>query len=298
MTYQDSVGAYDQAEFADNPESRCSIVMLLDVSESMQGSRIDTLNRALVKFRDIIREDPVTALRADVAIIAFNDRAWVAQDFTNGTYFEAPHLSVSGGTNYSEAVNMALDLIEERKQSYRDGGIAYYRSLAYFLTDGLPQDDNDSDLAQASRRLVAAEENRSIAFFSFLITEVDGAPQWMVDGDKVNQFFRVIGISRNTLAQAGAFGDASEGGTGLDLGRVAELADTTVSELMERCVEAGVMRTPERELSKLAPRPPVELTNMEQLEGSIQWLSKSAAAVSQSQPGESIRLPQPDYLSF
>ena len=41
-------------------------------------------------------------------------------------------LAVKGGTNYPEAVNIT----EARKQSCRDGGIAYYRSLAYFLTDG------------------------------------------------------------------------------------------------------------------------------------------------------------------
>ena len=37
---------------------------------------------------------------------------------------------------------------------------------------------------------------------------------------------------------------------------------------------------------------------MEQLDGSIQWLSRSVAAVSQSQPGDNIRLPEPDYLDF
>ena len=42
--------------------------------------------------------------------------------------FEPPVLSVKGGTNYSKAVNLALDIIEARKRSYRDGGIAYYRS--------------------------------------------------------------------------------------------------------------------------------------------------------------------------
>ena len=51
-------------------------------------------------------------------------------------------------------------------------------------------------------------------------------------------------------------------------------------------------------LAKLSPRQPVELTNMEQLDGSIQWLSRSVAAVSQSQPGDSIRLPEPGYLDF
>ena len=231
MSIQDSAGVYDQAEFADNPEARCSIVLVLDVSGSMGGLKIQTVNQALVKFGEIIREDPVTALRADVAVIEFDREARVAQDFTNGTDFEAPVLSVKGGTNYSKAVNLALDLIETRKQSYRDGGIAYYRSLAYFLTDGYPEHDDASDLAQAASRLAEAEENRGVAFFCFGI----GSPDQPADMS---------------------------------------------------------------ELAKLAPRQPVELTNMEQLDGSIQWLSRSVAAVSRSQPGENIRLPQPDYLDF
>ncbi len=231
MTIQDSVGVYDQAEFADNPESRCSIVLILDVSGSMGGLKIQTVNQALTKFRDIIKEDPVTALRADVAVIEFDHEARVVQDFTNGTDFEPPTLEVKGGTNYSKAVNLALDITETRKQSYRDGGIAYYRSLAYFLSDGYPEHDNDADLAQAAARLAEAEGNRSIAFFTF-------------------------GISTPDLPA--------------DMSKLAELA----------------------------PRQLQELTNMEQLEGSIQWLSRSAAAVSNSQPGDSIRLPEPDYLDF
>ena len=190
MSIQDSVGVYDQMEFADNPEARCSIVFVLDVSESMQGAKIDTVNQALVKFRNMIREDSVTALRADVAIIAFDDVAWVLQDFTNGSDFEAPVLEVKGETNFSQPVNMALDLIETRKQSYRDGGIAYYRSLVYFLTDGIP-DDDPADLERTARRLAAAEENRSVAFFSFIIGDGSDIPDWSIRGDKYVGFFRV-----------------------------------------------------------------------------------------------------------
>jgi uncharacterized protein YegL len=231
MSIQDTVGVYDQAEFADNPEARCSIVLILDVSGSMGGRKIDTVNQALVKFRDIIQEDSVTSLRADVAIIEFDHEARVVQNFTNGTDFEPPVLAVKGGTNYSKAVNLALDLIEARKQSYRDGGIAYYRSLAYFLTDGYPEHDNDADLALAGSRLAEMEQNRNVAFFCFGIS----SPDLPADMSK---------------------------------------------------------------LATLAPRQAVELTNMEQLDGSIQWLSRSVAAVSQSQPGENLRLPQPDYLDF
>ena len=297
MTIRDTVGVYDQTEFADNPESRCSIVLILDVSGSMAGVKIDTVNQALVKFRDIIREDSVTALRADVAIITFDDMAWVAQDFTNGTDFEAPLLEVHGETNFSQPVNMALDLIEKRKQSYREGGIAYYRSLAYFLTDGVPDDDPD-DLDRTARRLAAAEENRSVAFFSFIIGDGSGIPDFMIDGHKYDEFLSVIGRSDEHLDAAGAYGEGVEGARGLDLNRVAELVGMSVSDLVDLCVREGVMRTAEGELSKLAPRPPVELTNMAQLEGSIQWLSRSVAAVSQSQVGDSIRLPEPNYLDF
>ena len=298
MTIRDTVGVYDQAEFADNPESRCSIVLILDVSGSMAGVKIDTVNQALVKFRDIIREDSVTALRADVAIIAFDDVAWVLQDFTNGANFEAPVLEVHGQTNFSQPVNLALDLIEARKQSYRDGGIAYYRSLAYFLTDGVP-DDSDADLDRTARRLAAAEENRSVAFFSFIIGDGSGIPEWKVEGDKAPDFFRVIGRTDEQLEAGGAFGGAgAEGGRGLSLGRVAELVGMSVSDLVDMCVREGVMRTGMSELSRLAPRPPVELANLAQLEGSIQWLSRSVSAVSQSQPGDSIRLPPQDFLAF
>ena len=297
MPIRDTVGVYDQMEFADNPEARCSIVLILDVSGSMAGQKIDTLNQALVKFGDIIREDPVTALRADVAIIAFNDAARVVQDFTNGVDFTAPLLEASGDTKFSQPVNLALDLIEARKQSYRDGGIAYYRSLAYFLTDGIP-DDDPADLDRTARRLTEVEENRGVAFFSFMIGDGSGYPDWTIRGNNVSRFYRLIGLSQADVEAAGGFGSSGESAAGLDLGKVAEMIDSSVPDLIERCVREGIMQTSVGELSKLAPRPPIELTNMEQLDGSIEWLSRSVAAVSQSRPGDSIQLPRPDYLHF
>ena len=201
MTIRDTIGVYDQMEFADNPEARCPIVLILDVSGSMADAKIDTVNRALVKFRDIIREDSVTALRADVAVVEFDNEARVILDFTNGTDFEPPVLSVKGGTNYSKPVNLVLDLIEARKQSYRDGGIAYYRSLAYFLTDGFPRDDNPNDLAQAARRLTAAEENRGVAFFSFIIK---GDIESLID---TGELARLVGVNPEELIRVAGTGD-------------------------------------------------------------------------------------------
>ena len=294
MTIRDTVGVYDQTEFAENPESRCSIVLILDVSGSMAGVKIDTVNQALVKFRNIIREDSVTALRADVAIIEFDDEARV-YDFTNGADFEVPVLTPRGGTNFSKPINVALDLIEARKQSYRDGGIAYYRSLAYFLTDGSP-DDGPADLDRTAQRLAQAENSRSVAFFPFIISRNDGLPEFRFTD--FERFMSLIGTNREKLAAAGAFGPASESAPTINLFKVGQVVDMNVMNIVELAVNEGVMQTPMGVLAKLALRAPVELSNMTQLDGSIQWLSRSATAVSQSQPGDSISLPPQDYLNF
>ena len=296
MSTRDSVGVYDTIEFADNPEARCSVVLILDVSGSMQGAPIDTVNRALVKFRDIIQEDTVTSLRADVAVVAFDEEAWVVQDFTNGTDFEPPVLSTYGGTNYSQAVNLALDLIETRKQSYRDGGIAYYRSLAYFLTDGIPNDE-PADLARTATRLYQMEQDRGVAFFSFVISN---GYEYVFN---FAELAAMLGVRVEDLARQ-AVGDqtnrAPDSPVAVDFDRIASLAGMTVQQMVDMGVQRDVIRTPLGQLSKLAPsnRPPVELANMAQLEGSIQWLSRSVAVVSQSQPGDNLRLPRPDYLDF
>ena len=238
MTIQGSFGVYDYSEFIYNPEPRCPIVLILDISRSMKGGKFDTVKRALIKFRDIIREDPVTALRADVAVIEFDHQARVVQGFTNGTDFEPPTIKLNhklnDATNYSKAIDLALDIIEARKQSYRDDGIAYFRSLVYFLTDGYLEQDSDADLARAAARISEMEWNHSVAFFCFGIGSPDQA------------------------------------------------ADMSV-------------------LANLAPRQPVELTAMGQLDGSIQWLSHSGRFDPPHicQPGEHIHLPQPgDYLNF
>ena len=52
-------------------------------------------------------------------------------------------------------------------------------------------------------------------------------------------------------------------------------------------------------LAKLAPRQPVELTNMEQLDGSIQWLFPvGGRRIPVPSRAKNIRLPQQDFLDF
>ena len=68
-----------------------------------------------------------------------------------------------GDTPLGEAVERALDLIDNRKRNYRLGGVSYYRPWLILLTDGAPTDD----MRQAARRLHESEATKSLVAFCF-----------------------------------------------------------------------------------------------------------------------------------
>ena len=227
--YRDS-SLEDSIEFADNPEPRCPCVLVLDVSGSMRGPRMDTLNQSIREFKTQICEDQLTSIRAEIAIIAFSDHPRIAQEFVTADKFEPKRLGVEGGTKIGIAVVKALDMVEERKRSYRAGGINYYRPIIILITDGHPENDTQQEIEEARRRVASAEEERHAAVFSF----------------------------------------------GVD-----EKADIdAISDIM-------------------APHRPAKHIRSAQLGKLFEWLSNSLSAISTSQPGQRITLPDPDkYLDF
>ena len=162
----------DSVQFADNPEPRCPVALIVDVSSSMQGLRIQAVNDALTQFRLEIARDTLAMLRAEIAVVTFNHSVNY-YDFTSVQSFTPPTLRAYGGTKISLAVNTALDLLDSRKQVYRENGISYFRPIALLLTDGRPEHDTPDEIANVRERLMIEEESRHIAFFSFGVDEAD-----------------------------------------------------------------------------------------------------------------------------
>lgn len=161
----------EDIQFAENPEPRCPVALIVDISGSMQGRRIQAVNGALEQFRMAISADTLAMLRAEIALVTFNHMVDY-YDFAPVQSFAPPMLRASGGTKISLAVNTALDLLDSRKQVYRENGISYFRPIALLLTDGYPEHDTPNEIAAVQERLMIEEEGRHIAFFSF---GVDGA---------------------------------------------------------------------------------------------------------------------------
>jgi uncharacterized protein YegL len=156
----------EAVEFAENPEPRCPCVLLLDTSASMTGAPIQALNDGLETFRDSLVTDDLAQKRVEVAIISFDDRVKILQDFITADQFEPPTLTAQGQTHMGSGIQKALDTIALRKSDYRNNGITYYRPWVFMITDGEPQGEADRIVKQAADRIQMEENNKQVAFFA------------------------------------------------------------------------------------------------------------------------------------
>ena len=184
-------------EFVENPEPRCPCVLLVDVSTSMYGDKINQLNEGLATFSKHIKTDTLASLRTEVAIITFGSRAEMVQDFVTADDFVPPTLRANGTTMMSAGIDLALDKLEERKQLYRDNGIDYYRPMLLMLTDGLPTESADVVKA-ASDRLKQAETDKQVAAFTVSI-EVDETGKEILKEISPRQPLALQGLKFNTM---------------------------------------------------------------------------------------------------
>ncbi|MGA1834278.1 vWA domain-containing protein [Rhizobium wenxiniae] len=159
---------FDGAEFVDNPEPRCPcLLLLLDVSGSMRGAPIRELNQGLIQFKDELYADSLAAKRVEVGLVTFGPVS-VANDFQSVQNWFVPELTSQADTPMGQAIEQGLQMLRDRKNSYRQNGISYYRPWIFLITDGAP-----TDAWQAAANAVKAGEAEKA--FSFFAVGVEGA---------------------------------------------------------------------------------------------------------------------------
>ena len=171
MSDQVPFTTFDASEFAENPEPRVACVLVLDVSGSMAGRRIDELNAGLVAFRDTMTADSLASRRAEVAIVTFGGAVTLQTPFISAEYFLPPVLEASGYTPMGEAIDQAVDLVAERKRIYKSAGIAYYRPWIFLITDGGPTDFWQA----AAQRVQQGEQSKEFVFFAVGVEDAEMA---------------------------------------------------------------------------------------------------------------------------
>lgn len=235
-------------ESAQNYAQKCLCVLVLDTSGSMNEiidftgatqtgckrvidgteynlwdggiTRLNKLTEGLESFYEDISNDISTSQKLELAIISFNDEVEMVQSPMLIDECMPPKLSATGNTNISDAMELAMDLVEARKSWYRTTGQKYYRPWIILITDGEPNKGQNMDELGA---IIRDEVNQK--HFEFLPIGVDNAnmaalkklqanlPAIPMKGAKFSQFFKWLSASMSTITEkkAGEKANLSEG---------------------------------------------------------------------------------------
>ena len=150
-----------QEDLVENPTARVPICLVLDVSGSMSGDPIDELQTGVKMFFDAIRLDDVAQFAAEICIVTFGETVAKALDFMSIARQDVPVLVASGMTPMGQATNLALDLLDARKEDYRRVGVDYYQPWMVIMTDGEPTDD----ITTASARIESLVSSKKLTIF-------------------------------------------------------------------------------------------------------------------------------------
>ena len=161
LLFEDEI---EDLEFADNPEPRCPVLIIADCSGSMGGRPIDAMNRGVDDLYQAIVDDEIARNRVEVALLSFSTDARVERDFSTVSERGGTNMRAGGVTNMHLAIQQGCDLLEDRKEQYRRGGVPYFRPIMVLFSDGLPTSPRD-DMERANQRLVDMETDSRLTIF-------------------------------------------------------------------------------------------------------------------------------------
>ena len=74
-----------------------------------------------------------------------------------------------------EAILKAMDMVEARKQTYKDNGTDYYRPWLFLITDGAPTDMEPGDARwnEVTGRIRSGEDEARFTFFTVGVEPAD-----------------------------------------------------------------------------------------------------------------------------
>src|SRR3984957_8544924 len=166
--------------------------LCLDVSASMAGAPIDSVNLQLPLLRASIGEDPAIAEVIRFGVITFSDVAHTLLPLCDLSLVEfVPFLAAQGRTSYAAAFDHLRQVIESDYHSSRSAGDRWYRPAVIFISDGHPTDDTER-WRSAHQRLTDPAWKRRPNILAFGFGDADPRVLTVVSESKPNRAFIAV----------------------------------------------------------------------------------------------------------
>lgn len=132
--------AFNPNNYKAPEEKKLPVVLLLDVSGSMQGAKIDSLYNATCDMIDTFAGAQLKEQSIDVAIITFGREIKLHTPYTSAKDLQdrgIEYFKADGKTPMGTAIQMAKDMIEDKSVTPS----RIYRPAVVLVSDGEPNDD-------------------------------------------------------------------------------------------------------------------------------------------------------------
>lgn len=115
------------------------VILMLDVSGSMGGEPIHTLNKSVKEMLESFSKDESVIADIKVAVVTFGGEAKMAQPLTDaGEARERwADMAADGGTPLGAAISIVEGLVEDKEKIPSNA----YRPAVVLVSDGVPTDD-------------------------------------------------------------------------------------------------------------------------------------------------------------
>ena len=141
-------------------EKKLPCIVVYDTSASLRGFE-QAIREGLQALKDAIGDDDMARAKVDLALIEFNSHAEVKQNFTLAANMEVPAVNCNGATATHEAIQLAIEMVEARKQQYKDAHVAYDQPWIWLITDGQSNDRDNGSF----RKLLEMQKNKKCVFY-------------------------------------------------------------------------------------------------------------------------------------
>jgi len=127
---------FDPKKFTTPTAKPLPVVLLLDVSHSMSGDKIENLNKAVENMLDTFAQEEKMETEILVSVITFGGQVDLHVPFTKASQVQWQGLQVNGDTPMGTALKMAKAMIEDKETTPSRA----YRPTIVLVSDGQPTD--------------------------------------------------------------------------------------------------------------------------------------------------------------